>query len=83
MPTYDYKCSSCKNEFEEFQSMTAEPRAKCPKCGKKSKRMFSPGTGIIFKGTGFYVNDYKKNKPETSSSDNKGCSTCPASSTTK
>lgn len=81
MPTYDYKCSSCDNEFEEFQSMTAEPRAKCPKCGKKAKRMFSPGTGIIFKGAGFYVNDYKKNKQDTSSGDKKPCSTCPASTT--
>ena len=82
MPNYDYKCNSCKNEFEEFQSMSDEPRAKCPKCGKKAKRIFSPGTGIIFKGSGFYVNDYKKKESSTSSNSSKVTSTPPASSTT-
>ena len=59
MPTYEYKCQKCSNEFEEFQSITAEAKAKCPKCGGKAKRMISLNSGIIFKGKGFYVTDTK------------------------
>lgn len=75
MPTYEYKCDKCNHKFEEFQSMSSEPYAKCPVCGKKSKRVFSAGAGIIFKGSGFYVNDYKK---KNSCSDTKGesCKNC-------
>lgn len=62
MPTYEYKCQKCGNEFEEFQSMTAEAKADCPKCGGHAKRMISLNSGIIFKGKGFYVTDYKNNK---------------------
>lgn len=61
MPTYDYKCETCDSVFEHFQSMKDEPLKECL-CEKKGqvKRMISNGTGIIFKGTGFYVTDYKK-----------------------
>ena len=61
MPTYDYKCLDCDKVFEHFQSMKDEPLAECL-CEKKGKvsRMISNGGGIIFKGSGFYVNDYKK-----------------------
>lgn len=62
MPTYEYKCQKCGNEFEEFQSMMAEAKADCPKCGGHAKRMISLNSGIIFKGKGFYVTDYKNNK---------------------
>lgn len=60
MPTYEYICDACGNEFEEFQSMSAAPIKKCPKC-KKSKvhRKISTGGGIIFKGGGFYETDYR------------------------
>jgi putative FmdB family regulatory protein len=58
MPTYDYKCDSCGNTFEAFQSMNDEPLTKCEKCGASVRRVFS-SAGIIFKGSGFYVNDYK------------------------
>lgn len=69
MPTYEYKCPKCGNEFEEFQSMMAEAKADCPKCGGHAKRMISLNSGIIFKGKGFYVTDYKnsKNNNETQS----------------
>lgn len=80
MPTYDYKCNDCSNKFEEFQSMTDDPIASCPKCGKESKRMFSPCAGIIFKGEGFYVNDYKNKKSKPSSESKPQCSNCPSSS---
>ncbi len=60
MPTYDYECSKCKHTFEEFQSITSEPGAECPKCGSKARRLISGGAGIIFKGSGFYTTDYRK-----------------------
>ncbi len=62
MPTYDYKCKTCDKVFEHFQAMKDEPLKECL-CEKKGEvtRMISGGTGIIFKGSGFYVTDYKKN----------------------
>ncbi len=61
MPTYQYECDACGHGFEEFQSMTAAKLRKCPKCGKnKLQRLIGTGTGIIFKGSGFYETDYKK-----------------------
>lgn len=60
MPTYDYRCSACGHEFEEFQSITASPLKKCPKCGKaKLVRLIGTGAGVIFKGSGFYETDYR------------------------
>jgi len=59
MPTYDYKCDGCGHTFELFQSITKRPIRKCPKCGKrKLVRLIGSGSGIIFKGSGFYCNDY-------------------------
>jgi len=61
VPTYDYKCSLCGHVFEEFQSMSAPLLLTCPQCGKDGlKRMFSKGAGMIFKGQGFYLTDYRK-----------------------
>lgn len=61
MPTYDYKCTLCGHIFEELQPMSAAPLVKCPQCGKDGlKRVFSTGAGMIFKGQGFYLTDYKK-----------------------
>lgn len=73
MPTYDYVCMNCEHEFEAFQSITAGPLTECPKCGGPVKRKIGPGAGLIFKGSGFYITDYKKNgdkksPPETSDS---------------
>ena len=60
MPTYDYVCDGCGDKFEEFQSITAPPLHKCPRCGKrKLKRLIGTGAGIIFKGSGFYETDYR------------------------
>jgi putative FmdB family regulatory protein len=60
MPTYDYKCDACGNTFEKFQSMTAAPIRRCPKCGKnKVRRLNGTGAGLIFKGSGFYITDYR------------------------
>ncbi|MCZ6689567.1 MAG: zinc ribbon domain-containing protein [Planctomycetota bacterium] len=59
MPTYEYECTSCGNAFEAFQSITAKPLRKCPKCGKKVQRLISAGSGFLFKGSGFYSTDYR------------------------
>ena len=81
MPTYDYLCDNCGHEFEKTQLITANVIHKCPKCCKnKLKRLIGAGSGIIFKGTGFYETDYrsenykkseKKEKPVTKKPDNK------------
>ena len=60
MPTYDYKCDNCGHEYEVFQSMKDKPLKKCPECGKnKLRRLIGGGAGLIFKGSGFYLTDYK------------------------
>lgn len=60
MPTYDYECTACQHKFEQFQSITAAPLRKCPECGKnKLKRLIGTGAGVIFKGSGFYITDYR------------------------
>lgn len=67
MPTYDYKCENCGNEIEVFQSIKDAPITKCPKCGKDTlKKMISGGAGLIFKGSGFYLTDYKDKKTSNS-----------------
>ena len=63
MPTYEYACPKCGHEFEQFQSMRDAPLTKCPKCKKAGvKRLVGAGAGLIFKGTGFYITDYKNKK---------------------
>jgi len=61
MPTYEYSCLKCGNEFEVFQPMKDAPLKVCT-CGKKGKvrRKIGGGAGLIFKGSGFYITDYKK-----------------------
>ncbi len=59
MPTYDYQCESCQSVREVFHGISEEPEILCEQCNAKMKRMIGAGVGIIFKGSGFYVNDYK------------------------
>jgi putative FmdB family regulatory protein len=60
MPTYDYKCSACGHLFEHFQSIHDARLKKCPKCGKsKLERLIGAGGGLLFKGSGFYITDYR------------------------
>ena len=59
LPAYDYKCNSCGNRFEERQSFYDDPIAFCPKCDSQASRQFV-AVPIVFKGSGFYVNDYGK-----------------------
>ena len=61
MPTYQYQCSACGHEFETLQSMTDKKLKKCPECKKPAlNRLIGAGSGMIFKGSGFYETDYKK-----------------------
>ena len=62
MPTYEYECKKCGHSFDVFQSMKDEPLKVCPECGKELRRIINGGTGVIFKGAGFYVTD-KGGKP--------------------
>ena len=75
MPTYDYICNSCKKMYEYFQSMSDDALTKCPECKKDSlRRVISGGTGLIFKGSGYYLTDYKNqknNKPDKKDSGSK------------
>lgn len=60
MPTYEYVCSACEHEFEEFQSMSAKSLRKCPECGKNAlERKIGLGGAVLFKGGGFYETDYR------------------------
>ena len=74
MPRYDYRCSDCGHEFEIKQSFSDEPVAACPLCGVDSRRVIH-SVPVVFKGSGFYVNDYGKgggsngrSKPESDES---------------
>ena len=59
MPTYEYRCPECGTDFEKFQKMSDEPVAECPSCGAKAERRLSAGAGLLFKGSGFYITDYR------------------------
>jgi len=60
MPTYEYECQKCHHRFELFQSIKDEPAKTCPKCRGRVKRLLGTGAGLIFKGSGFYITDYRK-----------------------
>ncbi len=58
MPTYEYRCPK-GHEFEKFQRMSEPPVAQCPACGQEATRLLSGGAGLLFKGEGFYITDYR------------------------
>lgn len=69
MPTYEYECEACGHNFEMLQSMTDKKLTKCPECKKnKLYRLIGRGSGVIFKGSGFYETDYKNKSSSPSSS---------------
>ena len=82
MPTYDYECTSseCAHRFEAFQSIKARPLRKCPACGNSVKRLIGSGAGIIFKGSGFYVTDYRSKDYQDKAKADKSSSTSSSSS---
>ena len=60
MPTYNYKCNDCGHKFSVFQKMSDVPIRDCHQCEGTVIRIISGGSGMIFKGTGFYLTDYGK-----------------------
>jgi putative FmdB family regulatory protein len=69
MPTYEYECKSCGYTFDVFQSMSDAPLKTCPQCGKDLRRLINGGTGVIFRGSGFYVTDKKGGSKSSAPSD--------------
>ena len=68
MPFYEYKCSNCGFELEELQRISEAPLTKCPNCNKDTlQKLIGTGGGLIFKGSGFYLTDYKKKSTSGSS----------------
>jgi putative FmdB family regulatory protein len=87
MPTYEYECTKCKKTFEAFQSMKDDAYKTCPKekcCMKtwgkgKVKRLLGAGAGLIFKGSGFYITDYRSEGYKSAAkSDKSSSSSTPA-----
>lgn len=63
MPTYEYLCLKCGARFDRSQSITEAPLKKCESCGGRIERQIGSGSGLIFKGSGFYATDYKRKSP--------------------
>lgn len=60
MPTYEYECRSCKYTFSAFQKISEPPLVECPACKKKGlRRLFGKNVNLLFKGSGFYITDYR------------------------
>lgn len=89
MPTYDYICDSCQHEFEAFESIKADPQTLCPACKAETlRRKIGAGAAILFKGSGFYITDYRSDSykkgaaADKSSSGEGGSSSSSTSSST-
>jgi putative FmdB family regulatory protein len=82
MPTYDYECRECGHTFDMLQSMAEPKLTQCPNCKKDAlARLIGSGSGVIFKGSGFYETDYKKkDAPKSDKPAASSCSSCPAAS---
>ena len=59
MPTYEYECRKCGHTFEKFQRISDAPAKRCPKCRGVVRRVLGSGAGLLFKGSGFYITDYR------------------------
>jgi putative FmdB family regulatory protein len=60
VPTYEYRCKKCRYEFSREQSIRDKPLVRCPKCRGRLEKLLPQTLNLIFKGSGFYVTDYKK-----------------------
>lgn len=90
MPTYNYLCNQCGHRFDAFQAISAEAITDCPNCNGVGtvQRLITGGAGIVFKGSGFYVTDYRKDSGKSSEgsggsgsgSSSSSASTAPAAS---
>lgn len=90
MPTYEYICEKCGHQFDVFQSMTDDALTVCPKdrCAQKRwgkgrvKKLISAGGGLLFKGSGFYITDYRSEKYQTAAKKESGAASTPAPAST-
>ena len=73
MPVYQYECEDCSTQFELRRSFDDETESTCPKCKGKTRRIFSP-VPVIFKGSGFYITDSRKNGPKPEEAEGSSCS---------
>ena len=71
MPTYEYRCPK-GHEFEKFQRMSEPPVADCPECGAAAERQLSAGAGLLFKGSGFYITDYRSDSYKKAAEKDRG-----------
>jgi len=71
MPTYEYECLKCGYRFDLFHGINEEPEVSCPKCNGQARKLIGAGIGLIFKGTGFYITDYKKKNSKEGSKEGK------------
>ncbi|MBC8279179.1 MAG: FmdB family transcriptional regulator [Chloroflexi bacterium] len=89
MPRYDYRCASCKEEFELVQTFAEAGKGTCPSCSGAGQRVYH-AVPVIYKGSGFYTTDYGRPKPpvesksdSSSSSDSKASTDSKSSSDSK
>lgn len=68
MPTYQYRCAACQNQFDAFQRFADDPLTDCPSCDGTVRRVIQP-VGVVFKGSGWYINDSRKKSDSDSSPD--------------
>lgn len=72
MPTYLYRCRKCGHEFELFHSIKDETPKRCPKCRSRADRVPAGGAGLLFKGSGFYITDYRSSSYKEKAKQEKG-----------
>jgi putative FmdB family regulatory protein len=72
MPTYDYRCTKCGHVFELFHSIKDDAPKRCPKCRSKAIRVPAGGAGLLFKGSGFYITDYRSKAYKDKAKQEKG-----------
>ena len=77
MPTYDYRCTSCEQDFEVTRPMRATGDEFCPTCAAPAVKVFAP-VGVAFKGSGFHNTDYRPKPVDSSPDSSTAESTCPA-----
>ncbi len=83
MPTYEYRCQVCRHEFEAFQMISEKPVENCPKCNGRVERIISGGAGFIFKGSGFYITDYRSSAYKADAAKEKSAVSNPSSDKSK
>lgn len=81
MPTYQYVCNDCGHQFEEFQSISELPLTACPECKGHVERVISGGAGFLFKGSGFYITDYRSKSYKEAAKKESGGSSTPETKT--